>query len=68
LIAHDPIHNLVFSIHMYGEWKKVNPNYKIGEKLWQLWQAGLTVIVGEFTLKLEEGCGWTDFDAVTLMR
>jgi len=43
-------------------------NFNIGNKLWDIQQKGLTVMVGEFALEHPEGCSWVEIDAFEIMR
>lgn len=52
LIDHDPQHNILFSIHMYGSWNKSS---KIKEKLNLCHQKDLPLIVGEFGYNYRKG-------------
>ena len=45
LLEHDPLHNLLFSIHMYGSWNNAE---KIKNDLQKAYEADLPLIVGEF--------------------
>ncbi|MDN4523970.1 cellulase family glycosylhydrolase [Fictibacillus fluitans] len=45
LLAHDPLHNVLFSIHMYEKW---NNTKKIATELQAINDLGLCVIIGEF--------------------
>ena len=67
LVNSDPRKNLIFSLHMYAEWK--NPGGRnIGDNLYNIQQKGLTVVVGEFTLHHPDGCSWIKVDIWELMR
>lgn len=52
LIENDPLHNILFSIHMYGSWN--NPN-EITEKLEAAKKENLPLIVGEFGYNYDNG-------------
>ena len=52
LINYDPLHNLVFSIHMYVEWNDKN---KIIEKLDLLKSKNLPIVIGEFGYNYNNG-------------
>lgn len=52
LIDHDPQHNLLFSIHMYGSW---NDTEKIRNDLTTAHRAGIPLIVGEFGYDFQDG-------------
>ncbi|HYH05247.1 MAG TPA: cellulase family glycosylhydrolase [Bacillota bacterium] len=52
LLSHDPQKNLIFSIHMYGNW---NDPAKIRSELTTLKQRGLPVVVGEFGYNYQNG-------------
>lgn len=52
LIEHDPLHNILFSIHMYGSWNKSG---KVREKLTLCHQLDLPLIVGEFGYNYRKG-------------
>ncbi len=52
VIAADPLHNILFSVHMYGSWNKPE---KIREKLNLCHQKNLPLIVGEFGYNYDEG-------------
>lgn len=52
LIDHDPQHNILFSIHMYGSWNK---SARIKEKLTLCHQKELPLIVGEFGYNYRKG-------------
>ncbi|RNA11411.1 Mannan endo-1-4-beta-mannosidase, partial [Brachionus plicatilis] len=65
LVQSDPHKNLIFSVHMYSMWINY---YNIGVKLWDIQQKGLTVIVGEFAMKLDCKNPATSVDAWEIMR
>jgi mannan endo-1,4-beta-mannosidase len=52
LIDYDPLHNLMFGIHMYVEWNDKN---KIIEKLELLKSQNLPIIIGEFGYNHNQG-------------
>lgn len=52
LIDHDSLHNILFSIHMYGSWNKAE---SIKEKLTLCHQKDLPIIVGEFGYNYNDG-------------
>ena len=52
---------------MYAEWKK-GGNFAIGDKLWEIQNQGLTIVVGEFAKEHPEGCNWVEIDAWEIMR
>ncbi|MCQ2259154.1 MAG: glycoside hydrolase family 5 protein [Bacteroidaceae bacterium] len=52
VIDSDPLHNILFSIHMYGSWNKPE---RIKEKLYLCSQKGLPIIVGEFGYNFDNG-------------
>ena len=52
LIENDPLHNILFSIHMYGSWN--NPK-EITEKLEAAKKENLPLIVGEFGYNYDNG-------------
>lgn len=52
LIDYDPLHNILFSIHMYGSWNK---SARIKEKLTLCHQKELPLIVGEFGYNYRKG-------------
>ncbi|WP_339234135.1 cellulase family glycosylhydrolase [Paenibacillus sp. FSL R5-0517] len=52
LLNHDPDHNILFSIHMYGSW---NDASRIGNELQAIKNLGLAVIVGEFGYNYNNG-------------
>lgn len=52
LIDYDPLHNILFSIHMYGSWN--NPK-KIRDELTLCHQKELPLIVGEFGYNCKKG-------------
>jgi len=52
LLNHDPHHNVMFSIHMYGSW---NDSSRIGTELQAIKNLGLAVIVGEFGWNYNNG-------------
>lgn len=52
VIDSDPLHNILFSVHMYGSWNKAK---KIREKLTLCHQKELPVIVGEFGYNYAKG-------------
>ena len=68
LLDHDPQHNVVFSIHMYGWWRSMSradevnapnsdsPPWLAEWELQTMLDLGLPVIVGEFS--------WTEFESV----
>jgi len=68
LLNSDPKKNLIFSLHMYAEWRNEAGGRKIGDNLYNIQQKGLTVIVGEFTLHHPDGCKWIKVDVWELMR
>lgn len=52
LLAHDALHNLLFSIHMYGSWNEPD---KIRKELQQADDKNLPLIVGEFGYNYNQG-------------
>lgn len=52
LIDSDPLHNILFSIHMYGSWNKPE---RIKEKLTLCHKMDLPLIVGEFGYNYDHG-------------
>lgn len=52
LIEADPLHNILFSIHMYGSWNKPE---KIKDKLKLCHEMELPLIVGEFGYNYDKG-------------
>lgn len=52
VIDADPLHNILFSIHMYGSWNKAQ---RIREKLVLCHQMELPLIVGEFGYNYHKG-------------
>lgn len=52
LVDHDPLHNILFSIHMYGSWNKPA---RITEKLTLCHKKELPLIVGEFGYNFKKG-------------
>jgi mannan endo-1,4-beta-mannosidase len=52
LIDFDPLHNLLFSIHMYGSW---NDKSKIQNDLLLASQKSIPIIVGEFGYNFNDG-------------
>ena len=52
LITNDPLHNILFSVHMYGSW---NDARDIVEKLTAAKKKGLPLIVGEFGYNSDDG-------------
>lgn len=52
VIDSDPLHNILFSIHMYGSWNKAE---KIRAKLTLCHQKDLPLIVGEFGYNYDNG-------------
>lgn len=52
LLSHDPQHNLLFSVHMYGAW---NNSSTIGTELQNVKNLGLAIIVGEFGYNYNNG-------------
>lgn len=52
LSEYDPLHNILFSVHMYGSWN--NPD-TIRTKLQEAYDKQLPLIVGEFGYNFEEG-------------
>lgn len=52
VIDSDPLHNILFSVHMYGSWNKPE---RIREKLSLCYQKELPIIVGEFGYNYDEG-------------
>jgi mannan endo-1,4-beta-mannosidase len=67
LLNYDPNKNIMFSLHMYGNY---NTASKIGVDLWDIQQLGLAVTVGEFGYNYNSGnnnLGCT-VDAQTVMN
>jgi|GEM_PF-1218783 len=70
LLAHDPQHNLVFSIHMYGWWRTLDranevptpnsdkPPWMAENELQTMLDLNLPVIVGEFSWKEAESVNY----------
>ncbi len=52
LIENDPLHNILFSVHMYGSWNALNA---ITDKLNAAKQNNLPLIVGEFGYNYDNG-------------
>ena len=52
LIENDPLHNILFSVHMYGSW---NDMFAINDKLNAAKQKNLPLIVGEFGYNYDNG-------------
>lgn len=52
LIENDPLHNILFSVHMYGSW---NDAHDIIDKLTAARQLQLPLIVGEFGYNYDNG-------------
>ena len=52
LLNHDPLRNIVFSIHMYDRW---NDPAKVRTELTAIKQLGLPVIIGEFGYNYQNG-------------
>lgn len=52
LIDSDPLHNILFSIHMYGSWNRAE---KIKEQLSLCYKKDLPIIVGEFGYNYDNG-------------
>lgn len=52
VIDSDPLHNILFSVHMYGSWNKPE---RIREKLTLCHQKDLPLIVGEFGYNYDNG-------------
>lgn len=52
LIENDPMHNILFSVHMYGSWNDI---YAINDKLNAARQKNLPLIVGEFGYNYNNG-------------
>lgn len=52
VIAADPLHNILFSVHMYGRWNKPE---RIREKLSLCHEKELPLIVGEFGYNSDNG-------------
>jgi mannan endo-1,4-beta-mannosidase len=52
LLDYDPLHNLLFSVHMYGSW---NDPQKIDHELQKAFDASLPLIVGEFGYDYNKG-------------
>ena len=52
LIDCDPLHNILFSVHMYGSW---NDSQKIINKLTEVKNKQLPLIVGEFGYNYNDG-------------
>lgn len=67
LLNHDPNKNIMFSIHMYGNY---NTPSKIGIDLWDIQQLGLAVTVGEFGYNYNNGNNnlGSTVDAQTVMN
>lgn len=52
LLDHDPQHNLLLDIHMYGSW---NDSNKIEDELYNLRQLNLPILIGEFGYNYQNG-------------
>ncbi len=52
LIENDPLHNILFSVHMYGSWNALNA---ITDKLNAAKEKNLPLIVGEFGYNYDNG-------------
>jgi mannan endo-1,4-beta-mannosidase len=52
LLDYDPLHNLLFSVHMYGSW---NDQQRIDDELQKAFDASLPLIVGEFGYNFNQG-------------
>ncbi len=52
LLQTDPLHNLLFSVHMYGSW---NDPQRIEYKLQEAYDLKLPLIVGEFGYNFDKG-------------
>jgi len=52
LLQHDPMHNLLFSVHMYGFW---NDPQKVDSSLQKAYNLSLPLIVGEFGYNFDNG-------------
>ncbi|WP_238162658.1 cellulase family glycosylhydrolase [Cohnella sp. AR92] len=52
LLSHDPDHNIMFSLHMYGSW---NDASRIGTELQAIQNLGLAVMIGEFGYNYNNG-------------
>jgi mannan endo-1,4-beta-mannosidase len=52
LLTHDPDHNVMFSIHMYGSWNNAS---SIGTELQNIKNLGLAVMIGEFGYNYNNG-------------
>lgn len=52
LLADDPLHNLLFSVHMYGSW---NDAEKMASQLAEAVRRNLPLIVGEFGYNFRDG-------------
>jgi mannan endo-1,4-beta-mannosidase len=52
VLNHDPLKNILFSVHMYGSW---NDAQKINDELQKSFDMGLPLIVGEFGYNSDNG-------------
>jgi mannan endo-1,4-beta-mannosidase len=52
LLQSDPLHNLLFSVHMYGSW---NDSQKIDHELQKAYDDSIPLIVGEFGYNFDKG-------------
>lgn len=57
LLAHDPNHNLLFSVHMYCEWSETSTTSNILQGLPSIKNANIPIIVGEFGYQHDDNKG-----------
>jgi mannan endo-1,4-beta-mannosidase len=71
LVTADTYRNLVFSLHMYAEWSRQQPNYNIVTELQAIKNLNLPLLVGEFADKhpahINGKCVNADIDAKIIM-
>jgi mannan endo-1,4-beta-mannosidase len=65
--AADPRKNILFSVHMYCEWR-VNGNSTITTHLPAIKNAGIPIIVGEFGFQHSEGSGTCDINETQIIN
>lgn len=69
LLDHDPVTNLMFSLHMYAQWGGPNPDYDIVNELQAIKNLGLPLTIGEFAHKHPaSGCTEVSIDFWSIMR
>lgn len=66
LQEHDPLHNLLFSVHMYCEWGTKGGS-SIATGLPGIKAAGIPIIVGEFGYQHTEGSGICDITETEIL-